>query len=244
MILGLNFNDELDLTAIGTLLLAAATFLSLLVVLRSLKQNQAQIKLGQQQLAQTQEEIGFSRKEACFTRAEAEAAHRPVVVPVAGGQHVTLAGGEELPAGPHLPEPGLLVVPIMNIGLGPALSLESTIEALEPAEAASEAWSEQQPLGEVTGICVSEVISLETAIDELGEVPSFKLTLTYHDVVGREWRTVAGWISDRRRYEGMAIRSSWPNTNDPHLKTRRPFQRSAEREREFADLGLLPATRP
>jgi hypothetical protein len=227
MILGLKFNDELDLTAIGTLLLAAATFLSLFFVRRSLKQTQAQIKLGQLQLAQTQEEIGFSRTEV-------EAAHRPVVLPVAGGQHFTLASGEDFPAGPRMPEPGLLVVPIMNIGLGPALCLESTIEGLNSAGGRPGAWSDRQALGEVTGIGVSEVISLEITTRDLSDVPGFTLTITYDDVAGKRWRTVAGWIADHGRYEGLAISSRWLHRKEAF----QPFRPSAAREHALADLGL------
>ena len=229
-ILGLKFNDELDLTAIGTLLLAAATFLSLFFVRRSLKQTQTQIKLGQRQLAQTQEEIGFSRTEV-------EAAHRPVVVPVAGGQHFTLGSGEDLPAGPYVPETGLLVVPIMNIGLGPALCLGSTIVGLNSGNGRSGAWSDRQPLGEVTGIGVSEVIDLEIAIHDLSDVPGFKLTLTYDDVAGKGWLTVARWIADHGRYEGLAIRS-WRRHRKEAFPPFQPFRPSAARERAFADLGL------
>jgi hypothetical protein len=234
MILGLKLSDELDLTAIGTLLLAATTLLFLFFVRRSLKQTQAQITLGQRQLAQTQEEIGFSRKEICLSRKEVEAAHRPVVVPVAGGQHFTLANGEDLPAGPYVPKPGLLVVPIMNIGLGPALCLESTIEGLDPADG----WNERQRLGEVTGIGVSEVISLEIAIHDLSEVPDFNLTLTYDGVAGKGWTTVADWIAGDGRYEGLAIASCRRDGKDSPPRAHEPFRRRPSRERAFADLGV------
>jgi hypothetical protein len=234
MILGLKFNGQFDLTAIGTLLLAAATLISLFFVRRSLKQTQSQIKLGQRQLAQTQEEIGFSRKEICLSRKEGEAAHRPVVVPVAGGQHLTLANGEDVPAGPYVSEPGLLVVPIMNIGLGPALCLESAIEDLDPAHG----WSARKPLGEVTGIGVSEVISLEIAIHDLSDVPDFNLTLTYDGVVGKGWRTVAGWLAGDGRYEGLAITSCRREGKESPPKTGQPFQRSAAREHALAGLGV------
>jgi hypothetical protein len=234
MILGFKFSNELDLTAIGTLLLAASTLLSLFFVRRSLNQTQLQINLGQRQLAQTQHEIGFSRKEICLSRKDAEAAHRPVVVPVAGGQHFTLANGEDLPAGPYLPKPGLLVVPIMNVGLGPALCLDWAIEG----PALADSWSERQRLGEVTGIGVSEVISLEIAIDDLNDVPDFNLTLTYDGVAGKGWRTVAGWIADGGRYEGLAIASCRRDGRDSSPKARQPFRRGAARERELADLGV------
>lgn len=234
MILGLKFSNELDLTAIGTLSLAAATLLSLFFLRRSLRQTQVQINLGQRQLAQTQHEIGFSRKEICLSRKDAEAAHRPVVVPVAGGQHFTLANGEDLPAGPYVPKPGLLVVPIMNVGLGPALCLDWAIEGLDLAEG----WNERQRLGEVTGIGVSEVISLEIAIDDANDVPDFNLTLTYDGVAGKGWRTVAGWIAGDGRYEGLAIASCRRDGRDSSPRARQPFRRSAARERAFADLGV------
>jgi hypothetical protein len=234
MILGFKFSNELDLTAIGTLLLAATTLLALLFVRRSLKQTQVQINLGQRQLAQTQHEIGFSRKEIWLSRKDAEATHRPVVVPVAGGQHFTLPNGEDLPAEPYVPKPGLLVVPIMNVGLGPALCLDWTIEALDLAES----WSERQRLGEVTGIGVSEVISIEIAIDDLNDVPNFTLTLTYDGVAGKGWRTVAGWIAADGRYQGLAIASCRRDGRDSSPKARPPFRRSAARERELADLGV------
>ena len=216
---GLTFNGELALTAIGTLLLAAATLLSLFFLRRSLKQTQAQINLGQQLLAQMQEEIAFSRREI-------DEAHRPVVIPVTGGQHVTLTSGKKLPAGPYVPDLGLLVVPIMNIGLGPALYLESTIEALNSEDDWSEAWNGPQPLGGVTGIGVSGVIRLEIAIHDLSDVPDFKLTLTYDDVAGKGWRTVARWIADLGRYESHAI-GFRPHKKDPLLETIQPFRPSA-----------------
>jgi hypothetical protein len=49
--LALEFNDSFDLTAIGTLALAVATFVSLYFARHSLVQTQQQIKLGQEQLA-------------------------------------------------------------------------------------------------------------------------------------------------------------------------------------------------
>jgi hypothetical protein len=216
MIFGLRFHEELNLTAIGTLSLAAVTLLSLLFTRRSLKQAQAQIQLGQRQLEQTQEEIVFSRREV-------DEAHRPVVVPVTGGQHVTLTSGKKLPPGPYVPEPGLLVVPIMNIGLGPALYLESTIEELDSADSWSDLLGGAEPLGGVTGIGVSGVIRLEIAIHDVNDVPDFKLTLTYDDLAGKGWRTVARWASDLGRYEDLAIRFQ-PHRTDPLLETLQPFR--------------------
>jgi hypothetical protein len=219
--IGLKFNNEFDLTAIGTLSLAVVTLLYVLFARRSLKQTQAQIGLGQAQLKQTQEEITLSRREA-------EEAHRPVVIPVTGGQHVTLTSGRKLPAGPYVPETGLLVVPIMNIGLGPALYLEWTIEPLDVWNGRTDAPSAPQPLGEVTGIGVAGVTRLEVVIHHLEEVPDFKLTLTYGDMAGKQWRTFASWIADRGRYDGLAI-GCGPKRRDPLVEAVQPFRPSGAR---------------
>lgn len=69
------FDGTWDWTAVGTLALALATFVSLCFARRALGQAQEQIRLGQGQLEQTQREIELSRREV-------EEAHRPVVVPV------------------------------------------------------------------------------------------------------------------------------------------------------------------
>jgi hypothetical protein len=69
------FNGTWDWTAVGTLALAVATFVSLFFARIALKKTQDQIELGQQQLAQTQREIELSRSEV-------EEAHRPLIVPV------------------------------------------------------------------------------------------------------------------------------------------------------------------
>ena len=226
-VIGLNFNDELDLTAIGTLSLALVALLYVLFARRSLQQTQAQIGLGQAQLAQTQEEIALSRREA-------EEAHRPVVIPVTGGQHITLTTGRKLPAGPYVPESGLLVVPIMNIGLGPALYLESTIEPLEHRNGTANGSDSPallggpQPLRVVTGVGASGVIRMEVAIPGIEQAPDFKLTLTYGDVAGKKWRTFARWIAERGRYEALAI-GCRPPRKDPMVEAVQPFRPSAAR---------------
>ena len=60
----LAFAGNWDATALGTLALAVATFVSLLFARRTLGQMQQQIKLGQKQLEQTQAEIELV-KSAC-----------------------------------------------------------------------------------------------------------------------------------------------------------------------------------
>jgi uncharacterized membrane-anchored protein YhcB (DUF1043 family) len=128
--LALEFIDTFDLTAIGTLALAVATFVSLYFARRALKQAQQQITLGQEQLEQTQREIELSRREV-------EEAHRPVVVPIADSTarmdvHLAKAPLEKQP---QLLERGHLFVPVRNIGAGPALNVEVSIAFLDDAGA-------------------------------------------------------------------------------------------------------------
>jgi heme exporter protein D len=106
-------------TAVGTLALAVATFVSLFFARRSIRQNQEQIKQGQEQLEQTQREIELSRKEV-------EEAHRPVLVPVlltrpSVSRSVSSRSGRG-PRPAYEPEasgPDGLRFPVQNIGSGP-----------------------------------------------------------------------------------------------------------------------------
>jgi hypothetical protein len=111
------FDGTWDWTAIGTLALAAATFVSLYFARRSLGQMQQQIKLGQAQLGQTQREIELSRSEV-------EEAHRPVLVPVVDpASYMDLgADGANRERRPQLEPGGHLFVPVENIGSGPGLT--------------------------------------------------------------------------------------------------------------------------
>jgi hypothetical protein len=108
-------------TAAGTLLLAAATFVSLIFARSALKKTQDQIELGQAQLTQTQREIELSRREV-------EEAHRPVVVPVAD---TLQRSSRTVRSGPDVSD-HLLVIPLRNIGSGPALHVAMTLEPINP----------------------------------------------------------------------------------------------------------------
>src|ERR1700749_852089 len=121
MTVGLEFNDTFDVTAIGTVALAIVTFVSLL--------------FGWWTLRGTKASIAISRREV-------EEAQRPVVVPLRDpGRRVTIMGGQDLPATPFAPRTGLLVVPVRNIGKGPALRVNVTAEKFSAAGGWSAPWS-------------------------------------------------------------------------------------------------------
>jgi hypothetical protein len=186
MLVGLEFNDTFDVTAIGTVALAVVTFVSLL--------------FGWWTLRQTKASIALSRREV-------EEAQRPVVVPLRDpGRTLTIMGGQDLPATPFVPRTGLLVVPVRNVGKGPALRVDVTVEGFNAAGGWSGAWSGPQSVGLLaTAIGADEMTPLEVDLPGVAEVPGFDLSLVYEDVAGKKWLTFTRWIPDLGRYEDISI---------------------------------------
>jgi hypothetical protein len=189
------FNGTWDWTAVGTLTLAVATFVSLFFARNALKKTQAQIELGQAQLKQTQQEIELSRKEV-------EQAHRPVLVPVADTNQ-DKAVGNTIRSGPQVLLGGVLGVPVQNIGSGPALRIEAAIEPINPIEGGP--WGGLPIARIVPGMGVSELFVLEFTLRGIGEVPAFNLALTYEDVAGNRWTTAGHWMRQPGVYTDLTI---------------------------------------
>ncbi|HST33771.1 MAG TPA: hypothetical protein VLJ80_09675 [Solirubrobacteraceae bacterium] len=178
--LALEFNDAFDLTAIGTLALALVTAVSLAFGWKSLRQGQKEV----------------------------EEAHRPVLIPLADTvKRIQRAHFSPVTAKPYvLPEEGLLIVPIQNIGSGPALHVEAGVSLLNPSGGWTGATGGEQTPGTITGVGVLEVVPLELGLSRLSDVPGYELTVRYEDVAGKPWETVGRWIPEHKRYEGVAIR--------------------------------------
>jgi hypothetical protein len=211
------FNGTWDWTAIGTLALAAATFVSLYFARRSLGQMQQQIKLGQAQLAQTQREIELSRSEV-------EEAHRPVLVPIVDStSYMDLgADGANRERRPQLESGSHLFVPIENIGSGPGLNVEASVSGTSIPD---EARTEHQTSARVAGLGEGHFRALLIELPFWKELWSFTLTIEYSDVAGKGWRTVAQFLRDTGRYDAVAISS-------------------CERKRPLSDMvGPVPAER-
>ncbi|HEV3310274.1 MAG TPA: hypothetical protein VG815_07135 [Chloroflexota bacterium] len=196
------FNGTWDWTAVGTLALALATFVSLFFARRALNKTQAQIELGQSQLKQTQEDIELSRKEV-------EEAHRPVVVPVlvarVPASTSVSSSRETLPGRPCLVDPDVLAVPVQNIGSGPALNVEASITRVEGDGSAFPGPREREIPGTVAGIGTGDITPIEIFSHGWEERWNFELTVTYDDVAGKGWRTVGRWNADDRRYTDLTI---------------------------------------
>jgi hypothetical protein len=189
---GLEFSDTVDLTAIGTLALAVVTAIALVV--------------GWLTLRQTKREIALSREEV-------EEAHRPVVVPivVADPPDVTWVsaglrtGPHTFPIRPCVFEAGVLILPVKNIGSGPALRLEAWVRRLDEMGNLWREPFEPQTPGMVAGLGKDQVIHIEIHTRGWEERWKFELTLVYEDVAGKGWVTVGRYIAERRRYMGVSI---------------------------------------
>jgi hypothetical protein len=202
-VIAVAFDGTWDWTAVGTLALALATFVSLYFARRALGQAQEQIRLGQRQLEQTQREIELSRREV-------EEAHRPVVVPVviAGRPHLAQSvsrGPSDYPLRPCVMESGKLVVPVQNIGAGPALNVVASIERLEDDGGPWRGAIEQQTPGKATGISPGAPVHIEVFYHGWEERWSFRLTVAYEDIAGKRWATVGDYIGGSRRYKHVAV---------------------------------------
>ncbi len=113
VIFALEFSDNVDPTALATVLLALLTF--------------ATVVVGGLALRRTRSEIDLSRREV-------EEAHRPVLIPVFD-ENLELREVDAptvYRAKPRYKENNRIVVPIKNIGMGPALNITVWIAPTDP----------------------------------------------------------------------------------------------------------------
>lgn len=160
------FNGTWDWTAIGTLALAVVTLAAVIVAGIAVRQTRA--------------EIALSRKEV-------EEAHRPVVVPVVGERKVGTVSRHTLPVGPKVRD-GLVVIPVQNIGVGPALHVEASLKLLDADGKLSIAPVGSRAPGSMTGIGKDQSTAIEIRAQGWTEGASFEVTVTYWDVAGKSGR--------------------------------------------------------
>jgi hypothetical protein len=174
------FAGNWDATAVGTLALAIVTGVSLRFGWKSLRQGQTEV----------------------------EEAHRPVLVPLADSRplEVVQTGLPERPAArPLFLGEGQLAVPIENIGTGPALRVEASVQMLNPEGGPTGVGTGGMEPAALAGIKASGSVAPIIKIHGLADVPGFWLTLTYEDVAGKGWITKARYIATDRRYSDVTV---------------------------------------
>jgi len=183
----LTFTGNVDPTAVATFVLAALTLAAVIV--------------GGKALRKTQSEIYISRREV-------EEAHRPVVIPIIDEtRRVDMVGATQRMAKPWFAPSNRVVVPITNIGSGPALDIEVSVTPRNDAGGFSEAWGDRKHTGTVVGVGVSDVMPVAIYVPNLGDVPSFDLWVTYTDVAEKRWVTSAKYLvrTDGGKYTKLSI---------------------------------------
>lgn len=152
-------------------------------------------------LKQAQGEIALSRREV-------EEAHRPVLVPLADSRplEVVETGLDGPPAArPLFLGEGQMAVPIENIGTGPALRVEASVQILNPDGGPTGVGTGGMESAMLAGIKASGSAAPIIKIRGLVDVPGFWLTLTYEDVAHKGWITKARYIETGRRYEDVTV---------------------------------------
>ena len=117
-------------------------------------------------------------------RAEAEEAQRPVVVPIHTPVHMPLFAGH-----------GQLLIPVENIGSGPAVTLTVFVTPRDADGAYSDAWGETRHTGVASGLAAAKVSPVEVRVWGLGAMSSYDIWVTYSDLAGREWVTSAKYLA-------------------------------------------------
>lgn len=174
------FNSTWDWTGIGTLTLAAVTGASLVFGWKSLRQGQKEV----------------------------EEAHRPVLVPLADSRpmEVVETGLPERPAArPLFLGEGQLAVPIENIGTGPALRVEASVQMRNPDGGPTAVGTGGAKPAALAGIRASGSVAPIVKVHGLADVPGFQLVLTYEDVAGKGWITRALYVATDRRYTDVTV---------------------------------------
>jgi hypothetical protein len=129
-------------------------------------------------------------------RAHVDNDQRPVVVPVHNALQMPLYQGH-----------GELLVPVENIGAGPALDLNVYVTPRDQNGSVSAAWGEIKHTGATTGLGAAKTTPVEVRALGLGSLTSFDVWVSYSDLAGRQWVTSAKYLASEEgsRYTNMWI---------------------------------------
>jgi hypothetical protein len=183
-VLALHVDDTIDLTAVCTLLLALVTFASLLFARGALRSSQEAISLSQ---------------------TEVERAHLPVLVPIVDHRRMDLGPSGMTERVPRVADGRLLIVPVENIGTGPALRLQARAALLDATGAPSSVPAGPQRPAVSAGLGVGCFTPLEIEVEGWPAGASFELTVVYEDVARKRWRMRGNWINADHRYMDVQI---------------------------------------
>jgi hypothetical protein len=139
--------------------------------------------------------LHLAQREIERSRAQVEQAHRPVVVPIHSTMQMPVYQGH-----------GELLVPVENIGSGPALDLHLFVTPRDENGGVSPAWGEVKHTGAASGLGASKITPVAVRAWGLGALTSFDVWVTYSDLAGKEWVTSAKYLASE---EGSRYTHLW-----------------------------------
>lgn len=98
-------------------------------------------------------------------------------------------------------------MPIENIGAGPALRVEASVQMRNPDGGPTAVGTGGMKPAALAGIRASGSVAPIVKIHGLADVPGFQLVLTYEDVAGKGWITRALYVATDRRYTDVTVRA-------------------------------------
>jgi hypothetical protein len=184
VIAGLHFEDSIDLTAIGTLLLACATV--------------GLARFARSALKASQLEINELREQGSL-------AHQPVIIPVFDHGRMDLGPRGTTERMPKLTDGPTLVVPAENIGAGPALRLCASAQLSPYADTPGDAPT-HVALAQLMGVAKNSFVLLEFDVDRWPADPAFRLVVHYEDVSKHRWKTEGEWDPESKRWTNVDVK--------------------------------------
>ncbi|MGZ4188177.1 MAG: hypothetical protein ACXVEW_12505 [Solirubrobacteraceae bacterium] len=140
--------------------------------------------------------LHLAHREVDRWRDQVEQSHRPVVVPIHSTMQMPVFQGH-----------GELLVPIENIGSGPALDIHLLVTPRDENGGVSPAWGEVKHTGAASGLAVAKTTPVEVRAWGLGGLTSFDVWVTYLDLAGRQWVTSAKYLASEQgsRYTNLWV---------------------------------------
>jgi hypothetical protein len=140
-----------------------------------------------------------TRSIARATRSQVEGAHRPVIVPASSTAELAFRIGRvtDASAGPAMHGPKL-VVPVENVGMGPALNVRGECAALVGGSTFGTGVVAHPVEGVAAGS--ANAVTFAPREGDLKDHPELALRLSYEDVAGRSYWTALHFTQREQGY--------------------------------------------
>jgi hypothetical protein len=106
----------------------------------------------------------------------------------------------------YVPSQDTLYVPVRNVGMGPALHMSASVEMRDAGGAPSSSGIESTFPTRVAAVGHGDPFEvINFLVPPYGGLTGFELSVSYEDVAGKRWRTVALYSHDDREYVNVAV---------------------------------------